>query len=39
MILAESRAIERYVAREFKLLGADKYEEALVDMIASNTGG
>jgi hypothetical protein len=38
MILAESSAIQRYIAREFKLDGADKYEQALVDMIATNAG-
>ncbi|KAI9023978.1 hypothetical protein DFJ74DRAFT_666743 [Hyaloraphidium curvatum] len=38
-ILAESRSIERYIAREFGLDGKDRYEQAEVDMLVTNIRG
>jgi len=37
--IAESDAIERYLARKFGLLGADAFEDTLVNSFVSNTTG
>ncbi|KAI8801329.1 glutathione S-transferase [Cladochytrium replicatum] len=34
--VAQSKAIERYLARKFKLLGADEHEAALIDSISES---